>query len=227
MAPSKVSNIDFTTFYNIVDGKQRSGKNVTQGINPATKEKLWNLPIATEQDVNDAVEAGKKAFKTFGQTTVEERKKLINKFIEVYESYEQEFTDLMCKETGKPRAFAANEVQGCKLMLSHHAGLDLPTETFEDEQKSVVTNFVPLGVVGAICPWNFPLFLAVGKLAPAILAGKNALSQWCISSFNLTFIYRLHHHLQAFAIHSLHCAQTCRSCPGSLPARCSSSCRRR
>jgi acyl-CoA reductase-like NAD-dependent aldehyde dehydrogenase len=172
MAPSKVTEIDFTTFYNIVDGKQRSGKNVTQGVNPATKEKLWDLPIATEQDVNDAVDAAKKAFKKFSQTPVEERKKLLNKFIDVYMAYEQEFTDLMCKETGKPRTFAANEVQGCKLMLSHHAGLDLPTEKYEDDEKSIVTNYVPLGVVGAICPWNFPLALAVGKLAPAILSGK-------------------------------------------------------
>ena len=95
----------------------------------------------------------------------------MKKFVELYGSYEKEFTDLLCKETGKPRAFAQSEVQMTKGMIEHHASLDLPVEKYEDNEKTVTTTFVPLGVVGAICPWNFPIFLAVGKIAPALVTG--------------------------------------------------------
>jgi len=78
---------------------------------------------------------------------------------------------LLCKETGKPRSFAASEVTGVKAFIAHHASLDLPVEKFEDNEKIVTTRFVPLGVVGAICPWNFPLILSVGKIAPAVISG--------------------------------------------------------
>jgi len=171
MSPSKATTIDFTTFYNIVDGKQVGSKNIHNGINPATQEKLWDVPIAGQQDVDDAVEAGLKAFKSWSQTSIDERKSKMLKFVELWEGYEKEFTDLMTKECGKPRSFASMEVSGVKDMMKHHASLDLPVEKYEDDEKSVVTNFVPLGVVGAICPWNFPLLLAVGKIAPAMVSG--------------------------------------------------------
>jgi acyl-CoA reductase-like NAD-dependent aldehyde dehydrogenase len=172
MSPSKVSNIDFTTFYNIVDGKQRSSKNIHNGVNPVTQEKLWDVPIATQQDVDDAVKSATKAFKTWSQTPIETRKELMHKFVELYETFEKDFADLMCIECGKPRPFAASEVALCKDMVKHHASLDIPVEKFEDDEKSITTTYMPLGVVGAICPWNFPLILAVGKLAPALLSGK-------------------------------------------------------
>jgi acyl-CoA reductase-like NAD-dependent aldehyde dehydrogenase len=129
------------------------------------------VPVATQQDVNDAVAAGKKAFNTWSQTTIEKRKELMGKFVELYGNYEQEFADLLCKETGKPRFFATNEVGSVKQMISHHATLNLPVEKFEDNEKTVTTRYIPLGVVGAICPWNFPLTLSAGKIAPALLTG--------------------------------------------------------
>jgi acyl-CoA reductase-like NAD-dependent aldehyde dehydrogenase len=171
MSPSKSVDIDFTTFYNVVDGKNISSKNVHNGINPATQEKLWDVPIATQQDVDDAVESALKAFKTWSQTPIEKRKETMNKFIDLYSGYQEEFTTLMCKETGKPKQFAQGEVAGVIDMFKHHTSLDIPTETFENDERSVTTTYVPLGVVGAICPWNFPLLLAIGKIAPAVLTG--------------------------------------------------------
>jgi acyl-CoA reductase-like NAD-dependent aldehyde dehydrogenase len=150
MSPSKSNTIDFIHFHNIVDGKQRGSKNIHNGINPATQDKLWDVPIATQQDVDDAVEAGLKAFKSWSQTPIEKRKELMLKFVDLYEGYEKDFADLMCKECGKPRAFASGEVVGVKSMMQHHASLDLPVEKYEDNERSVVTTFVPLGVVGML-----------------------------------------------------------------------------
>jgi len=117
------------------------------------------------------VEAGQKAFTTWSQTPIEKRKELMLKLVDLWAGYEEEFTDLLCKEAGKPRVFAKNEVSGVKDMLSHHASLNLPVDKFEDDEKVVTTRFIPLGVVGAICPWNFPLILSAGKIAPSLLTG--------------------------------------------------------
>jgi len=95
----------------------------------------------------------------------------MRKFIELYGSYEKEFTELLCRETGKPRAFANSEIVLAKEWMGHHTSLDLPVEKYEDDVKVITTRFVPLGVVGAICPWNFPVLLSVGKISPALITG--------------------------------------------------------
>ena len=102
MSPSKVSNISFDTFSNIVDGKPRGAKQSHQGINPVTGEKLWDVPIAVQQDVDDAVASAEKAFKTWSREPMEKRKDLLQKFCDLYMQYNDEFTTLLCKETGKP-----------------------------------------------------------------------------------------------------------------------------
>jgi acyl-CoA reductase-like NAD-dependent aldehyde dehydrogenase len=63
-------------------------------------------------------------------------------------------------------------VKAVRYILGHHLGLKIPEEVVEDEQKVITTRYVPLGTVGAICPWNFPLILSVGKVAPALLTGN-------------------------------------------------------
>jgi acyl-CoA reductase-like NAD-dependent aldehyde dehydrogenase len=102
MSHSKTTNIDFTTFYNIVDGKQRTSKEIHHGINPSTGEELWDVPIASKQDLEDAVAAGKRAFPAWSQTTFEKRREALAKFVELYQAHEEEFTNLLCKEAGKP-----------------------------------------------------------------------------------------------------------------------------
>lgn len=96
------SAIDFTKFYNIIDGKQRGASESHQGLNPTTGEKLWDVPVGTEQDLNDAVAVAKKAFKTWSQTSEEERFAKMNEFLKLYKEHEKDLVDLLCKETGKP-----------------------------------------------------------------------------------------------------------------------------
>ncbi|KAK5111185.1 hypothetical protein LTR85_012234 [Meristemomyces frigidus] len=172
MSPSKVSTISWDTFHNTVDGQPRGGKSKHQGVNPATGEKLWEVPIGNQQDVDDAVQAGQKAFVSWSQTSVEKRKEHIQKFCDHYMSYADEMTDLMCKETGKPRQFAEFEVKGVKGFFDHHINLDIPEDRMEDDEKVITTRYTPLGVVGAICPWNFPIILSLGKVVPALLTGN-------------------------------------------------------
>jgi delta 1-pyrroline-5-carboxylate dehydrogenase len=67
----------FTSFHNIMTGKPRRSEKASQTVNPATLEKLWVIPVATEQDVEDAVTAAKNAFKTRKNTSFEERVELL------------------------------------------------------------------------------------------------------------------------------------------------------
>ena len=102
MSPSKVSTLTFDKFYNIVDAKQRSASSFHQGINPATGDNLWDVPIANQQDVDEAVAAGKKAFKSWSRVPLEKRKEYLQKYIDLFQTYRDDFLQLMQKETGKP-----------------------------------------------------------------------------------------------------------------------------
>ncbi|ORY15767.1 aldehyde dehydrogenase domain-containing protein [Clohesyomyces aquaticus] len=172
MSPSKVSTLDFETFYNVVDGKQRGSKEIHHGVNPATGKELWDVPIASEKDLNDAVAAGKKAFPAWRDTPVQKRKELLMKFADLFTQHADEFTNLLCHESGKPKKFAATEIGGVSGFIQYHCSLEIPEEKFEDDEKTVYTEYTPLGVCGGIIPWNFPLILSVGKIAPALLTGN-------------------------------------------------------
>lgn len=102
MSPSKVSTISWDSFSNIVDGKPRGAEEHHNGINPSTGEKLWDVPVANQQDLDDAVASAAKAFKTWSQTPIEQRKEALSKFHDLYMSYNDEMIDLLCKESGKP-----------------------------------------------------------------------------------------------------------------------------
>jgi len=172
MSPSKTTSVDFTSFSNIVNGQPRGGKNTYTGINPSTKEELWPVPVATTQDVEDAVKAANDAFPKWSQTPFEKRIEMLKKYLELYQGYEEELTELMTKECGKPRQFAAFEVKGASGFFDHHLRLKIPEEVVEDDSKTITTRYVPLGVVAAICPWNFPIVLSLGKLIPALMTGN-------------------------------------------------------
>jgi acyl-CoA reductase-like NAD-dependent aldehyde dehydrogenase len=107
MSPGKVAAIDFTTFYNIVDGKQVSSKNTHKSINPSTGKELWDCPIASREDLDNAVEASKKAFKSWSQTSIDKRKEMLAQLSDLYAPYEGEFIDLLMKENGKPASTTA------------------------------------------------------------------------------------------------------------------------
>lgn len=172
MSPSKVSEIKWDDFQNTIDGQPRGSKEKHHGTNPATGEQLWAVPIATQQDVDDAVVSAQKAFEKWRFVPMQERKQKLQKLKEAYMSHVDEITELLKQETGKPHQFAAFEAQGIALWFDHHDKLELPEEREEDDDKVMTTRYTPLGVVGAICPWNFPIVLALGKIIPALLTGN-------------------------------------------------------
>ena len=165
------SGLDFSTFHNIINGEPRGSNNITFGIDPSTECRLWDVPVATAQDVEDAVRSANNAFKVWSTTPLPQRVAKIAQWRQLYEYHVEDFTKLLMVECGKPRFVAAGEANEVLGLFDHNQQLRIPEERIEDDTRIIITHHVPVGVVAAVCPWNFPLVLSVGKILPALLTG--------------------------------------------------------
>ncbi|PMD32632.1 aldehyde dehydrogenase [Hyaloscypha variabilis F] len=165
--------LDFASFSNIIDGDKKRTESTIHGINPATLEALYPVPLSTKTDIDAAIAAARAAFKTWRKTAVEDRKQRLRAFAEGLLLHKNEFAHLLTKEQGKPLAVAESEVDNAARWLTGTAELDIPVETVVETPTSLIkTKYVPLGVVVGIVPWNFPLMLLTGKVGPAVLTGN-------------------------------------------------------
>lgn len=99
---SGAAGLDFTTFSNVIDGKLSATKETRHGINPATGKPNPEVPVSTREDVDKAVEAGKKAFKGWAKTSYEDRRKALLAFTDALEKEKQAFAKMLVQEQGKP-----------------------------------------------------------------------------------------------------------------------------
>ena len=148
-----------------------TGSNTIDVINSATEEVMGRVPEATPEDVDKAVAAAKKAFATWSTTSVEERSKYIQRIAEGLQARTMDIANVVAQELGMP----------INLSMIIQAGL--PTVTFSSMQQLIdeiqweetVGNSLvikePIGVIGAITPWNYPLHQIANKVAPALAAG--------------------------------------------------------
>ncbi|TVY42258.1 putative aldehyde dehydrogenase [Lachnellula occidentalis] len=173
MTTKLTSNLDFVNFSNIIDGKLSQTASTRRGINPATGEELFSCPISTRQDVEDAIKAARAAFKGWRQTTVEHRKQQLRAFAAALVEHRSDFAHLLTKEQGKATEFAKQEVDSGVYWIEGMCTLELPETIVDDTpEKLVRTRYTPLGVAVGIVPWNFPIMLLCGKIAPAVLTGN-------------------------------------------------------
>jgi acyl-CoA reductase-like NAD-dependent aldehyde dehydrogenase len=96
------AKIQFDTFQNVINGKLVPTSTTRHGINPATKKANLEVPVSTQKDVDDAVAAGKAAYKTWSRTSVEERREKLLAYAEALKEYTNEFAKLLTTEQGKP-----------------------------------------------------------------------------------------------------------------------------
>ena len=157
----------------LINGKMVEGDLTMDVLNPATEEKVADCPRASVEQLNSAVEAAKDAFPSWSQTSIDERKGIILKIADVIEANATELAQLLTEEQGKPLEAATTEVYGMAAFCRYFTSLDLPVEVIEDsEARKVEIHHKPLGVIGAIVPWNFPLILMAFKLPPALITGN-------------------------------------------------------
>jgi 1-pyrroline dehydrogenase len=149
---------------------------VSAVINPATEERIASYRNATEQDVEAAVNRAADVARAWGRTPPVERAELLLKIADALEAEAEEFARLECENVGKPIAFAREEMAWVYDVIRFSAGAArISHAPAAGEYANGSTSWLrrePLGVVGLITPWNYPLLMAVWKIAPAVAAGN-------------------------------------------------------
>jgi len=175
--PVKDIKIKYTQlFINNQFVNARSGKTFPD-INPSTGGKIADIQEADKADVDVAVAAAKKAFQLnspWRRLDASARGVFILKLADLLERDLATLTTLECLDVGKPFAAAAAEIAGSAKGLRYYAGIadKLCGKTIPvDGDYFTYTRVEPVGVVGAILPWNFPLNILLGKVGPALAAG--------------------------------------------------------
>ncbi|KAL4863381.1 hypothetical protein BDV12DRAFT_29040 [Aspergillus spectabilis] len=160
-------------FVQIINGESAPTTNTRHGINPANLTPLPEVPVTTQGQLDQAVEAAQKAFKLWSKVPYEERKKAVLAYADAIDNLRTQFRDLLITEQGKPIPQADAETDCAIEWIRGMAGIQLPEDVIEkNDTRTVITRYTPLGVVCGIVPWNFPLLLATGKIAPALLTGN-------------------------------------------------------
>ena len=145
-------------------------------LNPATEETLAHVARCGVEDVDAAVAAAKAALPEWLDTTPGERAEALLGLARVLEDNAEELAAIESANVGKPLASARAEIPDCVDALRFFAGAARQLEgKSAGEYRRGYTSIIrrePLGVVGGIAPWNYPLMMAVWKLAPALAAGN-------------------------------------------------------
>lgn len=164
------TDADFTM---TIGGRAVTSKATVEVVNPATRSPIGQVPDCTREQLDTAIDAAWEAFPAWSRRTVEDRQRLVSALGDRLEEHAEEFMALLTREQGKPRAGAEWEVYGSIAWFREIAKQSLAEELIEDSaERRVVTRYTPLGVVGGITPWNFPILLAVWKIAPALVTGN-------------------------------------------------------
>jgi betaine-aldehyde dehydrogenase len=154
-----------------------SGDRTLSLIDPATELEYAQSPVSTADDVDRAFRAASDAFEVWRDTTPAERQLALFRIADAMEQRADEFADLESQDTGKPRAnLVADEILLSVDQIRFFAGAarNLEGRAAAEYMKNH-TSFVrrePIGVVGQVTPWNYPLNMAVWKFAPALAAGN-------------------------------------------------------
>ena len=167
-----------TSYKNFVGGEwvdAASGETM-EVINPATGETIAAVPSCSADDVDRAVEAAKKALPEWLDATPKERSELLHKLADVIDEHAEELAQLESLNVGKPLMASRDEMPFSSDNLRFFAGAARHLEgQSAGEYIKGYTSMIrrePLGIVAGICPWNYPLMMAVWKMGPALAAGN-------------------------------------------------------
>jgi betaine-aldehyde dehydrogenase len=174
-----MATVTRTKLQNFIDGSftdSASGE-TEEIVNPATGEAIAEAPLSGAEDVDRAVAAARRAFDGWAATTPGERADMLLALADAVEQHAEEIADLEAADAGKPRkAFREDEIPFMTDNLRFFAGAGRNLEgKASGEYVQGRTSLIrrePLGVVGQITPWNYPLMMAVWKIGPALAAGN-------------------------------------------------------
>ncbi|NPD69309.1 aldehyde dehydrogenase family protein (plasmid) [Lichenicola cladoniae] len=170
----KLARIFDGPYYLSIAGKLVEAKYSFDVFNPATGEILAKAPAASPAQLDEAIAAAKTAFKSWSTLGYDERETYLNAYADALEKSRDELARLLTAEQGKPlKTGAEPEIDQSISYIRQIAARRVPIEIVEEtDTHCVELHHPPLGVVGAITPWNFPVVLALWKVAPALITGN-------------------------------------------------------
>jgi acyl-CoA reductase-like NAD-dependent aldehyde dehydrogenase len=166
------------TFRNFIGGEwvDAASGETFESVSPANGETIGVFPKSSAEDVDRAVAAAKEAFEDWRLVPAPKRGEILFRFAHLLTEHKQELTDLMTREMGKVKAEAGGDVQEAIDMSYYMAGegrrLFGQTTPSELRDKFNMSVRMPIGVVGVITPWNFPVAIPSWKIAPALVCGN-------------------------------------------------------
>jgi acyl-CoA reductase-like NAD-dependent aldehyde dehydrogenase len=172
--------IDWNAPYKLsINGKLVDAPNTFDVVNPATDEVIAAAPSASSEQMEEAIQAAKAAFPAWAALSWEERSAYITAYADALEAQRDELAKLLCQEQGKPfvtppgRVGAGTETDAAIYWVREVAKRQVANEVIEEtDEHTVEVHYTPLGVVGAILPWNFPVLLGLWKVAPCLITGN-------------------------------------------------------
>ena len=161
-----------TDYKNLIDGEMVDNGEWLEVLNPANEQVVGRVPAAGKDELDRAVAAARRAFKTWKKTSHEERQQVIQGIAAAIKENADELFRLLTTEQGKPHAQAQQEIYGAAGLAAAQSTLTLDDVVNQDDDTRLSrTRRVPVGVVGGIVPWNFPIMMAIQKIVPALVAG--------------------------------------------------------
>ena len=163
-------------FGQIIDGQLELDGRANAVINPSTGERIIDMPMGTVEDVNRAVRAARRAFPAWSRRTPADRAAMLLSLADVIDAHGEVLAQLESLNVGKPHPMSSEEIPVASDVLRFMAGaVRSGRSPAADEYVEGYLSMVrrePLGVIGGITPWNFPLLTAVTKIAPALAVGN-------------------------------------------------------
>jgi betaine-aldehyde dehydrogenase/aminobutyraldehyde dehydrogenase len=171
-------SVTVSEYKNLVGGEwvDSAGGETMEVLNPSTGETIAEVPRGTKEDVDRAIEAAKKAWPEWRETTPAERAEALLKLADLLDEHADELAQLESTNVGKPLPAARDEMPVSSDNIRFFAGAARILEgRSTGEYMHGYTSMIrrePIGIVGGITPWNYPLMMAVWKFAPALAAGN-------------------------------------------------------
>jgi acyl-CoA reductase-like NAD-dependent aldehyde dehydrogenase len=155
-----------------INGKAVAGSKTVGVINPATGKTFAQVPDCSKAELDQAMDSAQKAYTSWSKD-INQRRKVLGECSAALMNPPEGLARTLTQEQGKPLDKAGQEVMGTAFWAQYTSTLELPVEVVQDNAQShIEVRRKPLGVVAAITPWNYPIMLAMWKIAPALLAGN-------------------------------------------------------
>ncbi|HMC14470.1 MAG TPA: aldehyde dehydrogenase family protein [Albitalea sp.] len=161
------------THHMLIDGRLIGGAATLPVVDPATEEVFAHAPDCSAEELDQAIDAARRAFPAWRSTDIEKRRALLAQMASRIGPHVAALAESLTREQGKPTQAALRELDSTLRFMKGQCELQLPELVNEDTPtRRSITSRVPIGVVAALAPWNFPVLLAWWKVIPALLAGN-------------------------------------------------------